>query len=650
MIKSNGQSFARDIAVARPACRVLLCALALALGGRLWAQAPGTAATNGEAKDGFTLKILDPRGDATSTTRGVVHVLGRAAPDAKVSVAGEAARVFGTGIFVRDNVPLQMGENRITVVATTPGGQKLERVISVKREAEPPAAPEPRERRLEIEADSIEPAQNVILSRGDLLELSFRGTPGQQAEYCLSGNSWQPMAEATDGTAGKPSGRYQASLVAAPAADTTNAPVRFRLQAKASDTNAIRITGESVVEAASQAKVGFWDESKLRLVRVGEEGAAVSFGLHEVRLGGPYLTELPAGTLLRVTGMKGVNYHVRLSPDMDGWVESRAVEWAPAGTPLPHLSFTDISVSGNGTVDSTTIPCPAPVPFAVTPTLSPAGRAALEVDFYGAHNAATWISHRPTAKGIREVTVQQVAADHLRVCVELQCKQLWGYKCVATNGAVVLTVRRPPKLAAAPDLPLKDLTLALEAGHGGDNSGARGVSGSLEKDVNRHAVEELARQFEAAGAKTVIVRPNDDSLSLSERVRRGIAANADLWISVHANSAGHQRGYLSVSGTSTYYKWSFCHDLSASIHARLLDITRLGDFGNVGNFNYYPLRANTWMPAMLVEQAFMSNPEDEAKMLDPAFRKEMMRAVLLGTEDWLKSVRPDLQEQDPQGR
>ena len=47
---------------------------------------------------------------------------------------------------------------------------------------------------------------------------------------------------------------------------------------------------------------------------------------------------------------------------------------------------------------------------------------------------------------------------------------------------------------------------------------------------------------------------------------------------------------------------------------------------------------------MLVEQAFMSNPEDEAKMLDPAFRKDMMRAVLLGTEDWLNRVRAEPSE------
>jgi len=595
--------------------------------------APSNAAQSGAE---FSLRILNPRSDATSTTREVVHILGRTSPDAKVTVGGEAARVFATGIFVRDSVPLQAGHNRIIVVAMAPDGQKLERTITVTREAETSAPPEPQERGLEIDEESIEPARNVILSRGDILELSFRGTPGQVAEYRLSDGTWQPMAEAPEESPDTPSGLYRAALVATPSSETPAAPVQFRLQAKASESN---LTGERHVEATSEAKISFWDESALRLVHVVDEGAAISFGLHEVRLGGPYLTELPTGTVLRVTGMRGNNYHVRLSPDLDGWVSSRAVEWAPPGTPMPHLSFTSLSVYGNDSEDLVGIPYPAPVPFAVAPGVSSAGRAALEVDFYGAHNAATWISHRPTAKVVREVTIQQVAADHLRLCVELNGKQLWGYKCDVTNHSVRLTIRRPPQLAPAPDSPLKGLTLALEPGHGGNNSGARGVSGSQEKDINRLAVEELARQFEAAGARTVIVRPNDESPSLSERVRRAVAANADLFISVHANAAGHQRGYLSVSGTSTYYKYPFCRDFAEAIHARLLEITKLGDFGNVGNFNYYPLRTDTWMPAMLVEQAFMSNPEDEAKMLDPGFRQEMMRAVVLGTEDWLNHIR-----------
>ena len=104
----------------------------------------------------------------------------------------------------------------------------------------------------------------------------------------------------------------------------------------------MRVTGDSRVETTSKAKVGFWDESELRLARVVEDGAPLSFGLHEVRLGGPYLTELPAGTLLRVTGMRAAI--TMCAAARPGWLGRQPRRRsAPAGTPLPHLSFTDLS-------------------------------------------------------------------------------------------------------------------------------------------------------------------------------------------------------------------------------------------------------------------------------------------------------------------
>ncbi len=585
------------------------------------------------------LQILDPRDETSSTSRSFVNILGRTSPHARVTVEGKDAPVFSTGIFVRDQVPLQPGENQFRIVAFTRDGKRAERVITVKRISEPVSPTPPPGKRLEIDPNSIQPARDLILGRGDVLEVSFRGTAGQTAEFRLANSDWRPMAEvASSGSTGAV-GLYRASWVAAPEADAPAEPVRFRLRRPGINTNSILSAAETVVEAASRAKVGFWDEASLRLVRTREDGAALSFGLHEVRLGGPYRAELPAETVLRVTGMQGGSYRVRLCPGVDGWVSSRDVEWAPAGTPLPHLAFTSLSVYGDAGSDHVVIPCSAPVPFAVTPGTSPAGRATIEIDFFGAHHAATWISHRATARSVREVTVSQPGTDHVRVTLELQGSQLWGYQWSVTNQSLRVAVRRPPTLARPPASPLKGLTIALEAGHGGANPGARGVSGSLEKDINRLAVEELARQFRAAGALPVMVRQNDEEPSLAERARRAIASNAALFISVHANSAGHESGYLRVSGTSTYYKWPFSRDFAAAIHRRLLRHTQLDDFGNVGNFNYAPIRLNTWMPAMLVEQAFMSNPADEAKMLDPRFRKEMMRAVVLGTQDWLECVR-----------
>ena len=435
------------------------------------------------------------------------------------------------------------------------------------------------------------------------------------AEYRLGHSDWQPLPEVRDLVSDQPSGQYRANFVGPAGADSPGQPIQFRLRRAEFAPGDSSASGPTVVEATSRGQVSFWDEAALRLVRVTDEGTALSFGLHEVRLGGPYRAELPAGTLLRVVGQRGDNYRIQLAPVMDGWVSRRDVDWAAPGTPLPHLAFTSISIYGETAADQVVIPT---AHRCVRDHAHDKSADAPRLRWISLRSSRRhWLSHRHTARVVREVTVQQVAADHVRVRVELHSRQLWGYQWAVTNNALRISVRRPPLLAPPPASPLQGLTIALEAGHGGPNNwGARGVSGSLEKDINRMAVDELARQFEAAGARIVQVREGDTNPTLAERVHRAIAANADLFISVHANSAGSERGYLRVSGTSTYYKWPFCRDFSAAIHARLLAHTGLDDFGNVGNFNYYPIRANTWMPSMLVEQAFMSNPADEAKMLD----------------------------------
>ena len=136
-----------------------------------------------------------------------------------------------------------------------------------------------------------------------------------------------------------------------------------------------------------------------------------------------------------------------------------------------------------------------------------------------------------------------------------------------------------------------------------------------------------------------MVREGDDNPPQRERARRVLASPAQLFISVHANSADTSNGFLRVSGTSHYFKHSNSRDLAAAVHRQMLALTGLDDFGLVGNFNYAPVRLVTAMPSMLVEQAFVSHPGDEAKLLDPAFRALMARAVRQGVEDFLRSMR-----------
>ncbi|MBL0148435.1 MAG: N-acetylmuramoyl-L-alanine amidase [Ideonella sp.] len=390
-------------------------------------------------------------------------------------------------------------------------------------------------------------------------------------------------------------------------------------------------------EAAASAPAAI-EPLPAALYAAGPEGAALTHGVHEVRLGGPFLAELPAGTLLMVNGRTATHYRVALAPDTTVWAPRESLAPAPAGTVQPWASFTSLSVEGGTGGDTVSIPVPAGLPYAiraVTPQAN--GSAQLELDLFGAHLATTWITHRASARLVREVSVEQPADGRLRVRIALHGRLLWGWRVEHNGSTLQVTVQAPPALHARS--PLRGLRIALEPGHGGPtNLGAVGATGVPEKDVNRWTVEALKAELESAGARVQIVREGDENPNLAERAARVAASDAQLFISVHANSVDTSRGVLRVQGASAYYRHAHSRDLAAAIQRRMLEQTGLADFGLVGAFNYLPIRRITHTPAVLVEQAFMSHPADEAQMLDASFRARTAKAVRLGVEDFLRAA------------
>jgi len=384
-------------------------------------------------------------------------------------------------------------------------------------------------------------------------------------------------------------------------------------------------------------EVAVWPLSPDRVFVAGADGADLLHGLHEVRLGGPFLAELPAGTLLHVTGQQGEHLRVQLSPTTSAWVAARSVAPAPAGTAAPRVSFSNISVTPSADGDVLQVPLSAAVPYSVNVVTDASGRHSLEVRLYGAHHATTWVSHRAGLQVVREVTTEQAAAGEVLLRVGLRGSRLWGWRVQRTPGALRITLRPAPVLASTGS-PLAGVHVALEPGHGGpDNLGAVGATGVPEKEINRLTTLALQQELQAAGARVTVVREGDDNPALRERARRVLAAEAHIFISVHANAAETTLGYFRVAGVSTFYKHATGRDLAAAIQQQVLKATGLDDFGLVGNFNYTPMRLVTWMPGVLVEQAFVSNPSDEAKLLDPAFREGIAQAVRRGLEDFLRA-------------
>jgi N-acetylmuramoyl-L-alanine amidase len=576
------------------------------------------------------LEVLAPQGEALRSTRSVVHLLGRTSAGSVVRINGERVPVFGSGVFARDGLALAMGANRFVVEATSAAGASTSMALTVTRVDPPPGPRWPVDAGW-IDGSSLQPAEAMRVAPGEPVEVALRATPGRLVQAALPGGAWQRLAEVA-------LGRYRGFLAFERADDIEPAPVRVRLlpvAAPGSRPRSARPAARPLV-ALTPGLVGQWRPDATRLFAVGPEGVEPTHGLHEVRLGGPSWGALPAGTLLQASGERGAHLRLALTPDTAVWAPRAALLPAAAGTPPPQVALSTVSVAGEDDADLVRVALGAPVPYAVRARRDATGRMALEIDICGAHHAATWVTHRRAPRSVDELVVEQAGPGRVRITAWLRTPRLWGWRVEPAPGALqVRLLPVPPSVGTA--TPLQGLRIALEAGHGGPtNLGAVGATGTPEKDFNRWTTDTLATELLAAGAQLVDIRPGDTNPTLRERAARAETEAAQLYVSVHANAADTAGGYLRVSGASTYYKHAPSQPLAAAVHRRLLAATALPDFGLVGNFNYAPLRLLTAMPSVLVEQAFVSHPGDEAQLLDPAFRARLAQAVRLGIEDALR--------------
>ncbi len=242
----------------------------------------------------------------------------------------------------------------------------------------------------------------------------------------------------------------------------------------------------------------------------------------------------------------------------------------------------------------------------------------------------------------------------------------------------------PPSRAVVPppvmSSSMRPLVIAIDAGHGGQDPGAIGPGGTYEKHVVLSIARELARQVNATpGMRAHLVRDNDAYIELPQRARRARQARADMFISIHADAAHNRAAYgssvytLSLRGASSQQaRWLADRENSAdlvggvrlerdTLSSVLLDLAQSGHMKasqdaaqhvltglravgkthkpNVEYANFAVLR-NADMPAMLVETGFISNPEEERRLLDPAHQRRIAAAVVEGVTAFFTNQPP----------
>lgn len=235
--------------------------------------------------------------------------------------------------------------------------------------------------------------------------------------------------------------------------------------------------------------------------------------------------------------------------------------------------------------------------------------------------------------------------------------------------------------AAAPPVS-REIIIAIDAGHGGEDPGARGRNGTREKDI----VLAIARRLEAMvraekGMRPVMIRDGDYYLSLRQRIQKARQHKADLFISIHAdaflhpNAKGSSVYTLSERGASSEAaRWLAesenaadlvggvsLEDKDELLASVLLDLSQtatssasqvvaaevLSSLNDVGNVHKprvqqagFVVLKSPDIPSILVETAFISNPKEEQRLRDPRFQQSLAEAMMSGVRSYFARHAP----------
>jgi N-acetylmuramoyl-L-alanine amidase len=219
----------------------------------------------------------------------------------------------------------------------------------------------------------------------------------------------------------------------------------------------------------------------------------------------------------------------------------------------------------------------------------------------------------------------------------------------------------PKKVQASKPKQFRDLVIAIDAGHGGEDSGARGKKGTREKDAVLAIAKRLAALVKKEpGMKPVLIRDGDYYVGLRKRIEKARKHRADLFISIHADAFHDRR----VQGSSVYVdlvggvSLDDKDDLLAEV---LLDLAQsatlevsnqvadnvLSELKRIGKTHKkhvqhagFVVLKSPDIPSLLVETAFISNPSEEKRLKSSKHQQRVARAIMNGVRSYFTANPP----------
>ncbi len=194
---------------------------------------------------------------------------------------------------------------------------------------------------------------------------------------------------------------------------------------------------------------------------------------------------------------------------------------------------------------------------------------------------------------------------------------LWGYTVTYSGEKTVLYLNNTPSVSENTEKPLENVSVMLDAGHGGNDSGAVGTAGveaPMEKDVNLAVAKAAKTRLEQLGAKVTMTREDDTFSSIADRNNMITSVQPDYFIAIHHNSIDLTVNANDSKGTECYYFYENSKGLAENLVNRVTSASGRESRGTA--WGYYYVTRNTTARAVLLECGFMVNPAEYGNVTD----------------------------------
>lgn len=372
------------------------------------------------------------------------------------------------------------------------------------------------------------------------------------------------------------------------------------------DEKQVFVINKPIINTECNLPLQFFKYPKIKSIYVTTENAPLRST--PIDAGINRISHLQRNIALQTDGEKGGFYRVLLGEKQYGWIAKTNVKQ------FSNFEITPASISGYDYVDNEEyftfiFHLDKRVPFEIVE------KDPFLIKFYNIKNEENG-----------------VYTMDLPLNEMLNGKKLLGYSGEYQGNDFVLKIRKPVQIN--PKKPLKNIKIAIDAGHGGNEFGAIGCLGNKEKDINLSIAKFLETDLKRRGAKVIMTRNDDSYIGLKNRVDIANQEDAVVFISIHCNALPDGADPNKNSGTSIYYYYNQAKPLADEIMNSVTN--ELGINNDKVRQGSLAVVRNTNALSLLIETSYIINPQDNVNLINIDFQKQYAKAITNALEDYFK--------------